>query len=135
MPFANLSFFIVGQEESRFDEHAAVFAPDPSAHAARPGVIVADHVRGRCADQAALDPVTEYVVVRWDDVIGSHVRQQFRQDIAQLHIVQVSLLDSFLAHAMSCMTQQVRFYNKEVVRPASKFKSEILQMQFIELQI
>ena len=108
----HLGLLVVRQEETGLDEHAAVLAADPGAHAARAGrAVVADHVRGRRADEAALDAAAEHVAWRRDDVVRAHVGQQLRQDVAQLDVVEVALLDALLRHAVRRVAQQVRLCN------------------------
>ena len=61
------------------------------------------------ADQTPLDGAGEYLTTQGYDVICADVRQQVCQNITQFHIIQVTLLDSFLTNTVRGVTQNVGF--------------------------
>ena len=65
-------------------------------------------MRWRLTNQPSPYSTTQRHVVSRQHVICAHVGQEIGENLAQLHVVQISLLDALAANAVSGVCQQIR---------------------------
>ena len=80
-------------------------------------------MRGRDADEAALDGIGQHFVVLWQDVVSTDMRQHVGENVAKFHVTEVALLNTLTTDAVCRVTQQVWLCTSSY-KPSSQSESD-----------